>query len=207
MDLSKNMALVVVDPLRRFTVKGAPFEVDGAESIVNGINELANHFRQNSLPVIWVSRLIRPQLSLGTRTSAKYKGMNAAFTGEWAEMDHRLEIKPEDYVIFKPRHSSFHDTDLEIILRENGVKETWLCGFTFNVCVLATAFDAVAKDFKVKFVVDLCGTLPSKFDEKTVDSASIHEYTKIISDYAVGEMIASHDAAKILAQSSSGISN
>jgi hypothetical protein len=44
MDLSKNMALVVVDPLRRFTVKGAPFEVDGAESIVNGINELANHF-------------------------------------------------------------------------------------------------------------------------------------------------------------------
>jgi nicotinamidase-related amidase len=133
--------------------------------------------------------------------------MNAAFTGEWAEMDHRLEIKPEDYVIFKPRHSSFHDTDLEIILRENGVKETWLCGFTFNVCVLATAFDAVAKDFKVKFVVDLCGTLPAKFGEKTVDSASIHEYTKIISDYAVGEMIASHEAAKILSQPSSGISN
>jgi nicotinamidase-related amidase len=75
------------------------------------------------------------------------------------------------------------------------------------VCVLASAFDAAAKDFKVKFVVDLCGTLPSKFGEKTVDSASIHEYTKIISDYAVGEMITSHDAAKILAQSSLGISN
>jgi hypothetical protein len=49
--------------------------------------------------------------------------------------------------------------------------------------------------------------LPSKFDEKTVDSASIHEYTKIISDYAVGEMITSHDAAKIFTPSSSGTSN
>jgi nicotinamidase-related amidase len=207
MEISRDMALVVVDPLRRFTVKGAPFEVEGAERIIDGINSIAKSFREHSLPVIWVSRLIRPQLSLGARTSVKYKGMNAAFTGEWAEMDHRLDIKPEDYVIYKPRHSAFHDTDLGIILRENGVKETWLCGFTFNVCVLATAFDAVANDFKVKFVIDLCGTLPSKFDGNVVDSSSIHEYTKVISDYAVGEMINSADAAQIFLKSSTGMSN
>jgi len=207
MEFAHDMALVIVDPLRRFTVKGAPFEVDGADVIIDGINSLANHFREQSLPVIWVSRLIRPQLSLGARTSVKYKGMNAAFTGEWAEMDHRLNVKPEDYVIFKPRHSAFHDTDLEIILRESGVKETWLCGFTFNVCVLATAFDAVAKDFKVKFIVDLCGTLPSKFENKVIESTSIHQYTKIISEYAVGEMLKSADAAHTLLKPSTGMSN
>ena len=198
MDNSQGIALVVVDPLRRFSAASAPFEVDGASEIIDGINALAEQFRNKKLPVVWVSRLIRPQLSLGTRTTAKYAGMNSAFFGEWAEIDERLEIMPEDYLIFKPRHSSFFATDLDIVLRESGIKEVWLSGFTFNVCILATAFDAVARDLKVKFLTDLCGTLPAKHENNTASAASIHEYTRIIADYAVGEMLDIQAANQIL---------
>jgi ureidoacrylate peracid hydrolase len=198
MENSQGTALIVVDPLRRFTVSDAPFEVDSAAEIVAGINLLAQSFRAKSLPVVWVSRLIRPQLSLGARTSAKYAGMNLAFLGEWAEMDERLDIQPSDYVIYKPRHSSFFATDLDIVLRESGVKEVWLTGFTFNVCILATAFDAVARDLKVKFVVDLCGTLPSSHQGNHVSAIDIHDYTKVIADYAVGEMLDSSTAQNLL---------
>jgi len=198
MDNSKRIALVVVDPLRRFSAENAPFEVERATEIIEGINAMAAQFRINKLPVIWVSRLIRPQLSLGARTSVKYAGMNAAFFGEWAEIDERLKIMPEDYLIYKPRHSSFHATDLDIVLSESGVKEVWLSGFTFNVCILATAFDAVARDLKVKFLTDLCGTLPTKYENKTISETYIHEYTRIIADYAVGEMLNNEAANQIL---------
>jgi nicotinamidase-related amidase len=202
MNHPEGVALIVVDPLRRFTVEGAPFEVEGASIILTEINVLAERFRINSLPVMWVSRLIRPQLSLGTRTASKYKGMSAAFLGEWAEMDHRLDVQPEDYVIFKPRHSAFYATDLEIILRENKVSEIWICGFTFNVCILATAFDAVARDIKVKFLIDQCGVLPAKIKEKLIAADSVHEYTKIVADYAVGEMLDTSEAHKFLSNNS-----
>ena len=198
MDNSQGIALVVVDPLRRFSAENAPFEVERATEIIEGINAMAAQFRIKKLPVVWVSRLIRPQLSLGVRTSAKYAGMNSAFFGEWAEIDERLKIMPEDYLIYKPRHSSFHATDLDIVLSESGVKEVWLSGFTFNVCILATAFDAVARDLKVKFLTDLCGTLPAKHENKTISATSIHEYTRIIADYAVGEMLNNEAANKIL---------
>lgn len=190
----KSKAFIVVDPLRRFSAPSAPFLVNGADEIITGINSLAQKFRAKNLPVIWMSRLIRPQLSLGARTSEKYAGMSSAFLGEWAEMDERLEISTEDYVIYKPRHSSFHATDLEIILRESGVDEVWLSGFTFNVCILATAFDAAARDFRVKFVTDLCGTLPAKHQGAIYDDAQVHEFTRVVADYAVGEMIHSSDA-------------
>lgn len=190
----KSKAFIVVDPLRRFSAPNAPFLVTDADMIVHGINDLARKFRAKKLPVIWMSRLIRPQLSLGARTSEKYANMSSAFLGEWAEMDERLEILPEDYVIYKPRHSSFHATDLDIILRESGVDEVWLTGFTFNVCILATGFDAAARDYRVKFVTDLCGTLPAKHDGSIYSDKQVHEFTRVVADYAVGEMIQSNEA-------------
>ena len=66
------------------------------------------------------------------------------------------------------------------------------------MCILATAFDAVARDLKVKFLTDLCGTLPAKHEKSTVSATSIHEYTRIIADYAVGEMLDSQAANQIL---------
>lgn len=193
MSESKSKAFIVVDPLRRFSGPNAPFIVKGADEIVSGINEMARNFRIKKLPVIWMSRLIRPQLSLGVRTSEKYAGLSSAFLGEWAEMDERLEILEQDYVIYKPRHSSFHATDLDIVLKENAVDEVWLSGFTFNVCILATAFDAAARDYRVKFVSDLCGTLPTKHKDETFTDEEVHKFTRVIADYAVGEMIHSSE--------------
>jgi nicotinamidase-related amidase len=185
----KSKAFIVVDPLRRFSADEAPFLVKDAAEIIAGINEIARSFRSKDLPVVWMSRLIRPQMSLGARTAEKYAGLSSAFLGEWAELDERLEILEQDYLIYKPRHSSFYSTDLDIILKENAVDEVWLSGFTFNVCILATAFDAAARDYRVKFISDLCGTLPAKHADKTYTDEEVHLFTRVISDYAVGEMV------------------
>jgi hypothetical protein len=76
MDLSKNMVLVVVDPLRRFTVKGAPFEVDGAESIVNGI------YFEKIIPESWnKSSCAEGKLAVCAKTcGTKYDAFTNQFT-------------------------------------------------------------------------------------------------------------------------------
>jgi nicotinamidase-related amidase len=59
--------------------------------------------------------------------------------------------KERDNVIYmdKTRYSAFAGTDLEIKLRERGIKEVHLVGVCTDICVLHTAVDAYNKGFKI----------------------------------------------------------
>ena len=62
------------------------------------------------------------------------------------EMNSQLE-----HVAFmdKSRYSAFAGTDLEMKLRERGIKEVHLVGVCTDICVLHTAVDAYNKGFKI----------------------------------------------------------
>jgi nicotinamidase-related amidase len=49
----------------------------------------------------------------------------------------------------KTRYSAFAGTDLEIKLRERGIKEVHLVGVCTDICVLHTAVDAYNKGFQI----------------------------------------------------------
>ncbi|MFP5115441.1 cysteine hydrolase family protein [Bacillaceae bacterium C204] len=49
----------------------------------------------------------------------------------------------------KTRYSAFAGTDLEMKLRERGIKEVHLVGVCTDICVLHTAVDAYNKGFKI----------------------------------------------------------
>ncbi|MDR1702202.1 MAG: cysteine hydrolase [Sporomusaceae bacterium] len=51
--------------------------------------------------------------------------------------------------IAKTRYSAFAGTDLEIKLRERGIKEVHLVGVCTDICVLHTAIDAYNKGFEM----------------------------------------------------------
>jgi nicotinamidase/pyrazinamidase len=178
--------LIIVDPLKRFTATGAPFEVPDAAPIIERTNVAIAACREQGIPVIWTTRLIRPTVGMGTRTGQKYGTIPDAFLGRWAEIDDRLDVRPEDIVIDKTRHSAFYQTDLEGILRTWGTREVLLAGFTINVCMLATAFDAVARDLRVKLLEDLSGALGTTWRGEVVDGESIHRMTSLLIEYAVG---------------------
>ena len=66
------------------------------------------------------------------------------------------EIAPEpgDLVLPKRRFSAFYKTDLDQTLRTWGVDTVAVCGITTPFCVLATALDAVAQDFRAAILED-----------------------------------------------------
>ena len=60
-------------------------------------------------------------------------------------------LKPgeDDYFVLKPKHSGFHSTSLELLLRYLEVKTLILTGLAGNICVLFTANDAYQRDFQL----------------------------------------------------------
>jgi nicotinamidase-related amidase len=54
-----------------------------------------------------------------------------------------------DIVIPKQRYSGFFGTELDTILRENGIEELRLVGVCTNICVLYTAADARMRGYRV----------------------------------------------------------
>lgn len=186
--------LLVVDPLKRFTEAGAPLEAPGAAAIIERTNAAVASCRAQGIPVIWTTRLIRPQVGMGSRTGEKYGAIPEAFLGRWAELDDRLDVSPADVVIEKTRHSAFFQTDLEGVLRTWGTRDVLLAGFTTNVCMLATAFDAVARDLRLTLLADLSGARGTTHGGEEVDAAEVQRMTEIMIEYAVGTVATSTEA-------------
>jgi nicotinamidase-related amidase len=62
-------------------------------------------------------------------------------------------------VVIKKRYSGFYQTDLEMILRGFRAETLFIWGVNTNNCVLATAYDAFSRDFRIVVVADACGSM------------------------------------------------
>ncbi len=77
----------------------------------------------------------------------------------YAEVLPDLAPAHDEPVVVKRRYSGFYATDLELVLRGLGVETVFLCGVNTNNCVLATAFDAFSRDFRIVVLADACGSM------------------------------------------------
>ena len=95
----------------------------------------------------------------GTRYAEgpRRQGPSRAVAGS-PEMAVVEEIAPaaDDYVIWKPRWSPFHQTALELSLRVRGVDTIVLCGGSTEVGIAATVYAIQALDFDLVVVSDGC---------------------------------------------------
>lgn len=82
--------------------------------------------------------------------------------GTWGAELYRLAPKPDELVIVKRRYSGFAYTPLELALRANRVDTVVLVGTQTNVCVEATAVDALHKGY-YPVVVEDCVFTGSEF--------------------------------------------
>ena len=57
-------------------------------------------------------------------------------------------------IVTKHRYSAFHNTDLETILRANGIRTVVLSGCATNVCVETSAREAFLRDYYVVIAED-----------------------------------------------------
>lgn len=89
-------------------------------------------------------------------------------TGSWGAQLYKLSPTPDELVISKPRHSGFAYTALALALRAKHRDTVILTGVATNVCVRATAVDAVAQGFRPVLVTDATAALSPDEHEAAV---------------------------------------
>ena len=75
----------------------------------------------------------------------------------WAtEIHEQLEVTDTDNIIVKHRVSPFYATQLEVILRNNGITDIYICGCATDLVVSAVARDSHDRDLNTFVLSDCC---------------------------------------------------
>ncbi len=80
-------------------------------------------------------------------------------------------------MVAKPRYSAFHGTDLEAILRSQGIDTLIISGTVTDVCCQSTARDAFSRDYKVIFLSD--GNAPGDWPDMGFGPVSGEEVQRV----------------------------
>jgi ureidoacrylate peracid hydrolase len=91
--------------------------------------------------------------------------------GTWGAEFYEIAPRPDELVITKHRYSAFAYTPLELALHAKGKDTVVLCGATSDVCVEATALDAVMRGFRPVLVAD--GATAA---DPAVHASAVHDF-------------------------------
>ena len=158
MRLQVDDALIVVDVQRDF-LPGGSLPVPDGDAVVTPINLLLRRFEKEDLP-IFATRDWHPQdhCSFVDRGGSWPPHCVQDSTG--SEFAPTLRLPNDATIVSKGTHpvadaySGFDGTDLELRLKEAGVRRVIVGGLATDYCVLATVRDAVAAGFDVVVVDD-----------------------------------------------------
>jgi len=122
------------------------------------LNTAITAARAASIPVIYVVVTFRegyPEISPKNKSFSTIKQRQAA-PMTTAEIHPAIAPQPTDIVVTKRRVSAFSRSDLEVVLRAQGISHLVLCGIATSGVVLSTLREAADKDYQLTVLSDCC---------------------------------------------------
>ncbi len=130
----------------------------GGLAILPRIKELLTAFRKAGRPVIFTRHVHHPDGLDAGIMEWWWQGMCIEDTPE-SEVHPELTPRHNEKVILKHRYSAFYNTDLETVLRCQGIEDLVITGIMTNMCCESTARDAYYRDYRVFFTADGTGSI------------------------------------------------
>nr|MDO8076016.1 cysteine hydrolase [Candidatus Freyarchaeota archaeon] len=165
--LKQNTAVLVIDMQNDFASreKNTPERWEQIKKIIPNIEKILRQARSNGIPVIYTKETHRPS-GVDYGIELDFEEPNCIEGTPGAEIITELAPLEKDYIVTnKRRYSAFMGTDLEILLRGLRIENLILTGAFTDVCVLATALDARALDYRVIIPEDcVVGTNPERHE-------------------------------------------
>jgi len=171
-----HTALLVIDMQRDFCAPGgyaeqAGLDIERLRAPIEPIRQLLVAARRCGIVVVHTREGHRADLSDLPETKRRRTEACGAPIGTPGPMGRLMvrgeygndlidELQPEagEPVIDKPGYSAFAHTDLELLLRNRGIRQVILTGVTTEVCVSSTLRQAVDLGFSCLTVADACGS-------------------------------------------------
>lgn len=183
-------ALLVVDTQRDF-VDGGASPIPGTSQVLPAIARLIEAYRSTRRPIIHIVRLYAGDDVDLVRRSAVAAGAEMARPGTVgaqivpefgvADLDPVLllrgavqRVSPTEVILFKPRWSAFHRTELESHLRERGVDTVVVAGCNYPNCPRATIVDASERDLRVLIAADAISGVDARHLEEARRIGAVH---------------------------------
>ncbi|HER23690.1 MAG TPA: cysteine hydrolase [Candidatus Atribacteria bacterium] len=159
--MMKNIALLVIDVQKIYSLNHSRLKVNHVESVVENINKIIRYFENKNLPIIYIRHLHNPDGSDAGRMydfSGKTRKIGFKKGSLEAEYIDDLIIIKGATEIIKNRYNSFFNTDLADLLNKLKINRVVIVGFMTNFCCESTARDAHDRDYYVDFIIDATGT-------------------------------------------------
>lgn len=187
---TRRMALVIVDMQNDFCSEGgwadqAGFDTALSRQVIPGIERALGWARQYGLQVIWVvwsSEHDMRSLSAPTlyqyKKSLKMSGLGESLGGHkvllsdtWGTQliePFKALQQDGDVIVEKNRDNAFYGTQLDQILRAQGLSTLLFAGVNTDQCVATTMEDASFRDYNVVLIEDATGTSNPSFCKEAV---------------------------------------
>jgi len=141
-----NYALLVIDIQEATTgdVSMYPFFKKNSDDLIKNINQIAESFKIQNIPVVYIrSEITNPLINLINSSYAK------GHIG--AKYDKRLKTV-SDLEVIKKYKDSFRNTNLDSILTSNKVNELYIVGLDAAECINATVEAAQNRNYNVNLI-------------------------------------------------------
>ncbi len=168
-------AVIVVDMQNAFASKGGYLDlygvdISGAPGVIQQINRVLAASRPAGMQVVFLQMGWDHDLceAGGPNSPNWHKARALRLMRQRPELQGKLMIKgtwdyalvddlkpqPQDLVVHKPRYSGFYSTNLDVLLRERGIRHLVFTGIATNVCVESTLRDAFFLEYFPLLVMD-----------------------------------------------------
>jgi len=146
----KKTALLVIDLLQGYTLKGAPLFAPGVVKAVAEMPALLKLARAKKMPIIHTRVLYNPSdFADGGVWIRKAPVLKSLVPGnKYAQFCRGVEPKKGELVIVKNYASCFFGTSLAATLTAMGADTVLITGCTTSGCIRASAVDAVQNGFR-----------------------------------------------------------
>lgn len=168
----KRTAVLVIDMINDFCKAGGRMVLPGYETLVPHQLAVIDAARRAGVPVIWIRDSHRRNLR---RDREMLKRTPHAEEGSWGtEVIEDLGARADEFVVLKPRYSSFFQTDLDLILKDMMVDQLVIFGVVTNICVRSTVHDAFFLGYEIVVPRNCCAATGPREQESSLYDIATH---------------------------------
>jgi len=169
----EHCALLLVDVQNDFCADGGAMHREGRDlSLVREMIPRLERFvaaaRAANVKCVWIKNVYNtgPNWYLSEawleqakrRRKGAYVQYPVCEPNAWNGEIYKTKPLPDEPVVIKHRYGAFESTDLDLVLRSQGIRTVVMTGVATNVCVETTARQAFLRDYYVVFTRDCTAT-------------------------------------------------
>ena len=179
----EHTALVVVDVQNDFCAEGGMLDREGLDisriqAMVPRLVDLIARAREAGCLIVYIQTIYNAEANYMSdvwleqsmkRWNGRFIDYPVCLEGGWGgDFYDGVEPRPGEPVVHKHRYGGFVGTNLDMVLRSNGIRTMIMTGSITNGCVESTARDGFFHDYYIVFLDDCTGTVSDELQQGTL---------------------------------------